>query len=511
MANILRMAKVQAIIGLLEQGWSYRRIAKELGVHRQTVARYDRLRRGGQSKSSILTAGSVGETDPKSSKVTAGSEPISSTNRSLCEPYRSIIEDKLEEGLTAQRIYQDIRDEHGFIGSYSSVKRYVRRLLRSTSLPFRRIETPPGKEVQVDFGRGAWVIDDGRKRRPYVLRVTLSNSRKSYSEAVWRQTTENFIRVLENAFRHFGGVPETVVIDNLKAAVKRADWFDPELNPKVVEFTRHYGTVIIPTKPYTPRHKGKVESGIKYLKNNALKGRVFSSLQQHNEFLLKWEGNVADTRIHGTVRKQVREMFEAEKKALRPLPTEGFPFYHEGRRKVHRDGHVEVQRAYYSVPPEYVGREVWVRWDARMVRVLNHRFEEIAVHVKVCPGRFSTNPLHIDERKVSGVERGGEYLLKRAGRIGPEAGAWARAMLQHRGVQGIRVLQGFIGLCKKYQVKAINRASEIALRGNIFRLRPLRELLKEYTEQNHAEWTQEHEIIRPVEYYSQYTEKETNR
>jgi len=153
MANILRMAKVQAIIGLLEQGWSYRRIAKELGVHRQTVARYDRLRRGGQSKSSILTP---------------GSEPISSTNRSLCEPYRSIIEDKLEEGLTAQRIYQDIRDEHGFIGSYSSVKRYVRRLLRSTSLPFRRIETPPGKEVQVDFGRGAWVIDDGRKRRPFI-------------------------------------------------------------------------------------------------------------------------------------------------------------------------------------------------------------------------------------------------------------------------------------------------------------------------------------------------------
>ncbi len=257
MANILRMAKVQAIIGLLEQGWSYRRISKELGVHRQTVARYDRLRRGGQAKSSILTP---------------GSESISRTNRSLCEPYRKVIEDKLEEGLTARRIYQDLRDEHGFTGSYSSVKRYVRKVLSKTPLPFRRIEAPAGKEAQVDFGRGAWVVEDGRRRRAWVLRVTLFHSRKSYSEAVWRQTTENFIRVLENAFRRFGGVPETVVIDNLKAAVKRADWFDPELNPKVVEFARHYGTVIIPTKPYTPRHKGKVESGIKYLKNNALKG-----------------------------------------------------------------------------------------------------------------------------------------------------------------------------------------------------------------------------------------------
>jgi len=234
MANELRMAKVQAIIGLLEGGWSYRRIAREIGVHRQTVARYDHLRKGGQSKSSILTLGSVGERGSKSSKVPPGSELIIRASRSRCEPYRKIIEERLEEGLTAQRIYQDLRDEQGFQGSYSSVKRYVRRLLKRSPLPYRRIETEPGKEAQVDFGRGAWVVEGGRRRRPWVLRVTLSNSRKSYSEAVWRQSTEDFIRVLENAFRQFGGVPETVVIDNLKAAVKRADWFDPEPNSRGV-------------------------------------------------------------------------------------------------------------------------------------------------------------------------------------------------------------------------------------------------------------------------------------
>ena len=510
MANILRMAKVQAIIGLLEKGWSYRRIARELGVHRQTVARYDRLRKEGQSKSSILTAGSVGEGESKSSKVTLGSELIIKTNRSLCEPYRKIIEEKIEGGLTAQRIYQDLRDDHGFQGSYSSVKRYVRKIVSSGALPYRRIETEPGKEAQVDFGRGAWVVEDGRRRRPWVLRVTLSNSRKSYSEAVWRQSTENFIRVLENAFRHFGGVPETLVIDNLRAAVKRADWFDPELNPKVVEFARHYGTVILPPRPYSPRHKGKVESGIKYLKNNALKGRVFSSLKEHNEFLLRWESNVADTRIHGTVRKQVREMFELERGYLKPLPEDAFPFYREGRRKVHRDGHVEVDRVYYSVPCEYLRREVWVRWDSRLVRVLNHRFEEIAVHVKVSPGRFSTNPLHIDKRKVSTVERGSEYLLKCAGRIGPCAQSWAKAMLKERGIQGIRVLQGFIGLSRKYPPEAINRASETALKGNIFRLKGIRELVKKFSSERELSLGTEHEIIRPVEYYTKYTE-ETGR
>lgn len=186
-----------------------------------------------------------------------GSIRSSSTSRSECQPYTETIESKLEQELSAKRIFQDLVTEHGFVGSYSSVKRFVRRLCKKRPLPFRRMECEPGAEAQVDFGTGAWMIENGKKRRPYVLRITLSNSRKSYSEAVWRQTTENFIRCIENAFRSFGGSTKTLVIDNLKAAVKNADWFDPDLNPKVLEFASHYGTVILPTKPYTPRHKGQ--------------------------------------------------------------------------------------------------------------------------------------------------------------------------------------------------------------------------------------------------------------
>jgi hypothetical protein len=197
--------------------------------------------------------------------------------------------------------------------------------------------------------------------------VVLSHSRKGYSEVVWRQTTESFIRCLENSFRHFGGVPKTTVIDNLRAAVTRADWYDPDINPKVEEFCRHYGTVIMPTRPAMPRHKGKVEAGVKYGQNNAVKGRSFTSLAEQNVFLSDWERTVADTRIHGTTRQQVIKVFnEVERSKLLPLPSSLFPVFEEAPRSVHRDGYVEVQRAYYSVPPEYVGRQVWVRWESQI-------------------------------------------------------------------------------------------------------------------------------------------------
>jgi hypothetical protein len=141
--------------------------------------------------------------------------------------------------------------------------------------------------------------------------------------------------------------------------------------------------VILPTKPYTPRHKGKVEVGVKYVKHNALKARQFASLEAENRCLAAWERTVADTRIHGTTKRQVQLVFEqAERAALLPRPVERFACFHEARRKVHRDGHVEVAKAYYSAPPEYLGREVWARWDARLVRLFNQRFEPIAVHVR---------------------------------------------------------------------------------------------------------------------------------
>jgi transposase len=279
------MAQDIAIRALLELGWPQRLIARELGVDRETVAR---RRRGvaGRSEPAKVPTGSdppgatvegdcvlgepwsrpasaatevpTGWEVPTGSQVPAGSGP----SRSACEPHRELILAMIERGLSAQRMWQDLGSEHGVQVGYDSVRRFVRRLGRSAPLPYRRLECQPGVEGQIDFGAGAPVIGPGgRRRRTSFLRVTLSLSRKGYTEATHRQRTDDLIRCLENAFHEFGGVPETLVFDNPKTAVLLAEWCDPELHPKLAAFLAHYGSMLLPTKPRTPRHKGKVERG----------------------------------------------------------------------------------------------------------------------------------------------------------------------------------------------------------------------------------------------------------
>jgi transposase len=413
----------------------------------------------------------------------------------------------LEQGLSAQRIYQDLVGEHGFAGSYYSVRRFVGRLQAKCSLPVRRMECGPGEEVQVDFGTAAPIVSaDGKRRRPHVFRIVLSHSRKGYSEVVPRQTTEAFLRAVENAFWHFGGVPQRIVLDNLRAAVTQADWFDPDLNPKVRSFAQHYGTVFLPTKPRTPRHKGKIERGIGYVKGNALKGRTFTSLDEQNQFLWDWEQTVADTRVHGTTRQQVGKLFiEVERPTLAPLPVARFPCFSEGQRTVNRDGHVEVERAYYSAPPEYLGRRVWVRWDGHTVRLFNQRFEQIALHARHAPGRFSTQPGHIANEKISGVERGAAWILGRIRRLGPCSTRWAEALLQARGIEGVRVLQGLLSLAKRYRAEQLEAACDIAHSYGAFRLRTVRNLIdRTVPKQSELTFMDEHPLIRPLSEYQQF-------
>jgi transposase len=520
MANRLKMALIETIQSLSQRGWSQRRIALELNVDRETVAKHLRDRHH-PSKPASAPLGSPADGDPsKPASAPVGSDPGSNPasgsvhpphstplRPSGCEPWRSPIEAKVQLGLSAQRIYQDLTTEQGFQGSYFSVRRFVHRLRSRTDLPVRRFESQPGEEAQVDFGTGAPLVGpDGKRRKTYVFRIVLSHSRKAYSEVVTRQTTDNFIRCIENAFYHFGGVPRHLILDNLRAAVKKTDWFEPELNPKVQAFAAHYGTVFLPARPYRPTYKGKVERGVGYVQDNALKGRSFEDLEGQNRFLLGWEETVADTRLHGTTRHQVGKLFlEVERPALLPLPVDRFPFFHEGRRTVHRDGHVEVDKAYYSVPPEYLARSVWVRWDARMVRVFNDRMDLIASHPKHEPGRFSTQGPHIASEKISGVERGAAWLLGRVRLIGPQSVRWAEATIQARGVEGVRVIQGLLSLTRRHDAAAIERACETAHGYGAFRLRTVRALIeRQAASQEQFTFIDQHPIIRDLSDYQQF-------
>jgi transposase len=246
--NQLKVSTQQSIIALVARGWSQRRISRELELDRETVARYVKL-----AAANPATIPALGSADSKpasnlalGSEVDAGPPPKPATNPalgsegghdskpasnpaigircgppSLCAPFALQIETALQVGLSAQRIYQDLVREHGFKGAYGSVKRFVRTLAGTTELPFRRMECAPGDELQIDFGCGAWIKEDGRRRRrPHLFRAVLSHSRKAYSEVVWRQNTETVIRCLENAFRHFNGVTATLVPDS-RAVVSR--------------------------------------------------------------------------------------------------------------------------------------------------------------------------------------------------------------------------------------------------------------------------------------------------
>lgn len=316
MANQLKMAQVQSIFTLHAHGWSGRRIARKLHVDRETVSRWlgfaaQSPPKGSGSNPANAPIGAPGSDgpDPANAPVSypgsAGSNPAnapifapgsaasllaqtpaSSGRASDCTGWREVIQAKRNQGLSARRIHQDLLAEHQAAVGYDSVRRFLRKLGWAKPLPFRRLETAPGEETQVDFGTGETIVGaDGKRPRTHVFRVVLSHSRKAYSEATYRQTTEAFLTALENAFRHFGGVPQTVVIDNLEAAVKHPDWFDPELVPRVAAFAAHYGTVILPTRLDTPRHKGKVERGIDYVQENALKCRTFKNLEEQNRHL----------------------------------------------------------------------------------------------------------------------------------------------------------------------------------------------------------------------------------
>jgi len=206
--NLLNVSLQHSITTLAANGWSRRRIARELGIDRETVGRHLRL---ADSKPAKVLTGS--EPDPAAKPAIPLTGNLVAGRPSLCVPLAAVIESAVAAGLSAQRIYQDLVCEHAFTGGYHSVQRFVRQLLARQPAPFVRMEVAPGAEAQVDFGQGAWVVAEGKRKRPHFFRVVLSHSRKGYSEVVWQQTTESFIRCLENAFRYFGGVPRTLILD----------------------------------------------------------------------------------------------------------------------------------------------------------------------------------------------------------------------------------------------------------------------------------------------------------
>ncbi len=495
MANFLSEDKKQVILALLRLKYSQREIQRRTGVKRNTISKYGKL-------AGILT-GSLSKADTVTPEAAIGAPEVLPSSRSLAMPYQEQIEAALAQGLTAQRIYQDLR-EIGFAGKYWSIKRFVKKLRKQRPEVCARIEVPAGKEAQVDLGKGAPTLDPatGKYKRPYLFRMVLSFSRHSYEEVFWKQNTENFIRAHENAFRFFGGVPEIVVLDNLKAGVIHACFYDPTINPVYQAFAKHYGFEALPCKVRRPEHKGKVENSINYAQDNALKDREFDALEPQNIFLRNWNRTIASLRIHGTTKEQVIKRFkEKEQGVLKELPQEAFKLFKIGKRRVHTDGHVEVEGAYYSIPCEYLGQDVTIHCDAKIIRIYDQQGKEIAVHLRQLKGCFRTLENHLPEHKRWNQLRLENQLKEKAAQIGKEASAWADKVFEERGILALRVMQGAISLSRKYTAVQINIACGQALKHESFRYRTIK-FLCEKQRIVPAKLKQEDEIIRPLLEYA---------
>jgi hypothetical protein len=322
---------------------------------------------------------------------------------------------------------------------------------------------------------------------------------------VWRQDKVSFICAHENAFLDFGGVPHTVRLDNLKAGVARACLYDPDISELYAAFAKHWDFVPLPSRPRHPQEQGVAERGGGYVKDNALKGRRFDSLEDLDTFLKRWNRAIARVRIHGTTRKQVYTHFlEVEKPVLKSLPQERFSLFEVGTRSVHLDGYVEVARAFYAVPDRLLGEDVRVYWDDRLVRMY-HNGQCVGVYTRAAAGTFNALDEYRPVHKPARQQAYQANLLTKAEHIGPRALDWAKGAIEERDVRAYRLLQGMISLTRKHPRERVDWACGVALERGVFRYRPLRRLVEQAAARAPAPppLIQSHDIIRDLSEYAE--------
>ena len=285
--------------------------------------------------------------------------------------------------------------------------------------------------------------DTGKYRRTRLFVLTLGYSRKAVRLLVHRSSAQVWAELHERAFRRLGGIVRVVVLDNLKEGVLTPDIYDPTLNPLYRDVLAHYGVVALPCRVRDPDRKGKVEASVGHTQKTPLRGLRFEHLDDGQAYLDRWDRRWADTRIHGTTKRQVAAMFAEERPALGPLPLEPFRYYQYGRRTVHLDGCVEVASAYYSAPPGWIGRRVDVQWDAVHVRLLDPRTGQLlGEHLRAPRGWHRI----ADQDRPARTPPKTLALLAAAKRAGP----------------GVAIL-GVLALAKKHGPVVVEQAAAAAL------------------------------------------------
>lgn len=403
-----------------------RSLTRRLGVARNTVKAYrDRMTALG-----LLDPDAPAPDGATLASLVPAPDP-STFQPSTVEPYRESVKDLIEKGCRYTTIWQRLR-ERGFTGGYCAVKRYCRRHFPKTVEVFCRMESEPGERANIDFGSAGMVRDpkSGRVRKAWFFLMTLAWSRHMFLRFVFDQRITTFLACIESAFRWFGGVPGELVTDNLKSAVLLADLADPVLGEPYRRLTRHYGFKAAPIRARTPRHNGKAESGVNFVKGSFLAGRDPSDIDALNRRGDEWVMTVAGRRVHGTTKAAPLERFErTERAALLPLPGARFELPVAYRPKVARDGRVTLDNRRYTVPPEYVGKTLEAYDNGRVVEIF-HDFVPVTMHERaVNPGEERSRAEHIPEHKREVVEMTPGRCRDEAEKVGASCRAAVDRML----------------------------------------------------------------------------------
>jgi transposase len=481
MSNVLSDDKRNQVLALGRLGWSLRRIEEASGVRRETASAYLKAAgipvrvRGGRPREwppKPATTAGVSTDPPHPKPATTGEvstdsggpgQPSRAPSASACEPFREVIEAALGRGRNAMAIWQDLVTDQAFQAGYASVKRFVSKLGGEAGPEARVVITSaPGEEAQVDYGDGPMVRspETGKYRRTRLFVLTLGYSRKSVRLLTWRSSAQIWAELHERAFRRLGGTVRIVVLDNLREGVIKPDVYDPTLNPLYRDVLKHYGVVALPCRVRNPDRKGKVEAGVAHAQKTPLKGLRFERLEEAQAYLDRWEERWADTRIHGTTKRQVVTMFAEERPALGELPLEPFRYYRYGERTVNLDGCIEVEAAYYGAPPGWIGRRVQAQWDALHVRLLDPKTGQLLrEHLRTRRGFHRIQEQDRPLRTPSSTQA----LLRRAHLAGSHIGTLSEQIHKSDGELGVRRILGVLALAKKHGAAAVDDAAQAAL------------------------------------------------
>ncbi len=454
---------VHEMIRLLRNGASNRAVVAVVKCNRRTVSKF----RGWALEQGLFEGDlpGVAELHRRLERTLPGIEPPQQTS-SVAAHAKEIVAMRAR-GMEMAAIRVRLEEKYGRPVSYDAVRRLVKRLKPDEPEAFVRLEVLPGSEAQVDFGYAGLTLDSATAlaRKTWVFVMQLSFSRHLYAELVYDQKVVTWLECHSRAFEYFGGVPDRVVLDNLKAAIIRACREESRVQQSYREYAEHYGFLIDPNPPATPRMKGKVEQGgVHYVKRNFLAGRDLERTDLLNRKLAAWCIETAGKRIHGTTKAQPLERFQTiERAALAPLPTAPYDLAVWSETKLHRDCYAAVNRAYYSAPFRLVGQQLLVRVGARTVSLYTLGYELLYTHTRVGTGERQTCLDHLPPGKVANLVINRQDARALAESIGPATAELVGDLLDNRPLDKLRHAGRVLRLAEKHGPVRLEKACRRAL------------------------------------------------